>query len=237
MRISDMNWMQVEENLRSDDRAVLPLGSTEQNAWLSLSTDSILAERVSMEAAEPLGVPVFPALAYGITPAFMAYPGTLTLRMETYLRVVGDLLDSLARHGFRRIVLVNGHGGNRSVDMFAAEWMASRSATLADVQVKYHEWWCAPRTWRRTLEIDPAASHASWMENFPWTRLAGVTMPGQPASMDLRAYAPRAVGVQLREQVGSGNFGGLYQRSDEEMLSLWQVAVAETREVIDQGWA
>src|SRR5512145_3050964 len=103
MRISEMNWQQVEDYLAHDDRAVLPLGSTEQHAYLSLSVDSILSERVAIEAAEPLGVPVFPALAYGITPYFRAYPGSLTLRVETYLRVVRDLLDGLAEHGFRRI--------------------------------------------------------------------------------------------------------------------------------------
>ena len=55
--------MQLEEYLRGDDRIVLPLGSTEQHAYLSLGTDNILAERVAVEAAEPLGVPVLPVLA------------------------------------------------------------------------------------------------------------------------------------------------------------------------------
>ncbi len=88
MRISEMNWMMVEEYLKSDDRAVLPLGCTEQHAYLSLSVDSILAERLAVEAADPLGVPVFPVLAYGITPYFRAFPGTVTLRVETYMSIV-----------------------------------------------------------------------------------------------------------------------------------------------------
>jgi creatinine amidohydrolase len=92
MRISDMNWMMVEEYLKRDDRCVLPLGSTEQHAYLSLSVDNILAERIAAEAAEPLGVPVFPVVAYGITPYFRAFPGSITLRVDTYLRVVGDIL-------------------------------------------------------------------------------------------------------------------------------------------------
>ena len=112
MKIEDCNWMQVESYLQADNRCVVPLGSTEQHAQLSLSVDSILSERVAAEAAEPLGVPVFPVLAYGITPYFMAYPGTVTLRTGTYLRVMRDILDSLARAGFRRILLCNGHGGN-----------------------------------------------------------------------------------------------------------------------------
>src|SRR5260370_38260294 len=107
-----MNWMQVADYLTRDDRAVVPLGSTEQHAYLSLGTDAILAERVAVEAAEPLGVPVFPVLAYGITPYFLAFPGSVSLRVSTYVALVGAMIDALAGQGFRRIVLVNGHGGN-----------------------------------------------------------------------------------------------------------------------------
>src|SRR5213594_4881970 len=114
MRISEMNWMMVEEYLERDNRAVLPLGCTEQHAYLSLSTDSILAERLAVEAAEPLGIPVFPVLAYGITPYFRAFPGTITLRIETYLSILRDILDAMTEQGFRRILIVNGHGGNTS---------------------------------------------------------------------------------------------------------------------------
>ena len=89
MRISTMSWMQVEAQVRRDDRCVVPLGSTEQHAHLSLAVDSILAERVAIEAAEPLGIPVFPVLAYGVTPYFLAYPGTVSLKVGTYLALTG----------------------------------------------------------------------------------------------------------------------------------------------------
>src|SRR5437588_6689733 len=112
MRISDMNWMMVEEYLKRDDRCVLPLGSTEQHAYLSLSVDSILAERIAVEAAEPLGVPVFPVVAYGITPYFRAFPGSITLRVETYLRVIRYILSAMAERGFKVILIVKGHGGH-----------------------------------------------------------------------------------------------------------------------------
>ena len=79
MRIRNLNWMQLEAYLESDDRIVLPVGSTEQHAYLSLETDNILAERASAEAAEPLGVPVLPVIAYGVT-GFTAYPGSPTLQ-------------------------------------------------------------------------------------------------------------------------------------------------------------
>jgi len=70
MRVSQMDWRMVEDWTRHDDRCVLPLGSTEQHAGLSLMVDAILAERVAVEAAEPLGIPVFPAVPYGLAPYF-----------------------------------------------------------------------------------------------------------------------------------------------------------------------
>jgi creatinine amidohydrolase len=224
-----MNWMQVEAYLRGDDRAVLPIGSTEQHSHLSLSVDSILAERVAVEAAEPLGVPVFPVLSYGVTPYFLAFPGTVSLRVETHLAVVRDILDSLAGAGFRRILIVNGHGGNNAVQQFAQEWLVGRP----DCRLAFHNWWNAPLTGAKVRDIDPNASHASWMENFPWTRLPGVAMPETPREMldvaRIRMLDPAGV----REYIGDGNFGGRYQRSDDEMSAIWNVAVAETRSAID----
>ena len=232
MRISETNWSQVEAYLKRDDRAVLPVGSTEQHAHLSLNVDGILSERVAAEAAEPLGVPVFPVVNYGITPYFMAYPGTVTMKVETFLRVIGDILDSLYAHGFRRIVVVNGHGGNAPAQSLIAERMGERPGLKA----KFYNWYNAPKTWATVKEIDPVASHASWMENFPWTRVKGVEQPTQRKPMvdldRLRSMNPR----EIRAHIGDGNYGGCYQKSDAEMLALWQVAVEETRQVIESGW-
>jgi creatinine amidohydrolase len=222
-----MNWMQVEEYLRRDDRAVLPLGSVEQHAYLSLGTDAILAERVAIEAAEPLGVPVFPVVAYGITPYFLSFPGSVSLRVSTYIALVRDILDSLAGHGFRRILLVNGHGGNSPAASFAPEWMAEHPK----VTLVFHNWWNAPRTWQAVQETDPVASHGSWMENFPWNRVAPAPAGQKPmADMDkLRRLAPAAV----RDLIGDGNYGGAYEKPDEQMLRIWQIAVEETRSLIN----
>ena len=232
MRIAEMNWMQVEQHVTRDRRAVLPMGSTEQHAQLSLCVDAILADRVSVEAAQPLAVPVFPALNYGLTPSFVDYAGTVTLRLSTLCALVCDVLDGMVRSGFRQIVIVNGHGGNAPAHGAILEWLNSNRG----VQVKWHNWYNAPQTWAKVKSIDPVASHASWMENCPWTRLAGVTPPTDPKPMlDLARYQRLDPGAK-KTLVGDGNFGGLYQRSDVEMLALWDVAVAETRSIITDDW-
>jgi creatinine amidohydrolase len=233
MRVSESNWQQIETYLKTDDRAILPLGSTEQHAGLSLSVDSILSEKVAADAAAPFGIPVFPVVAYGITPYFLSYPGTISIRQETYISLVRDILDGLRRQGFRRILIVNGHGGNQPAGSLAIEWMADNP----DTAVKFHNWWNAPKTLAKVQEIDTVASHASWMENFPWTRLEGVKQPTQQKPMidlaRMRVMSPDAVKAYL----GDGNFGGYYERPDQEMQAIWDVAVQETRALLEGGWA
>jgi creatinine amidohydrolase len=75
------------------------------------------------------------------------------------------------------------------------------------------------------------------MENFPWTRVPGVVQPqGQKPMVDfnrLQRLDPGARKVML----GDGNYGGVYERSDAEMMALWDVAVEETRDLIASDWA
>lgn len=232
MRITDMNWFQVESYLKTDDRCIVPLGSTEQHAYLSLSVDSLLAERVALEAAEPLGVPVFPVLHYGVAPYFRTYPGTITLRVETYIQIIRDMLDSLRDTGFKRIVLVNGHGGNRPAGAIAQEWAMQPQG----VKVKFYNWWNAPKTWARMQQIYPLGTHASWMENFPWTRLANVVMPAEAKPAFDLGLMDVLNATEQRGVLGDGSFGGPYQMPDEDMLAMWAVAVEETRALLTDGW-
>ncbi len=233
MLISEMNWMQVEQFLAKDDRCILPAGSTEQHAYLSLCVDAILAARLAREVGARANVPVFPVIPYGLAQQWTAFPGTVTLRVETYLALIRDALDSIRRAGFRRILLINGHGGNAPAQGMLREWMMDNP----DSTVKWHNWYNAPRTWQKVLETDPVGSHASWMENYPWTRLAGVSLPkGAKAQTDLNHLALMTP-QKTREQLDDGNMGGRYQRPDAEMLAIWQVALDETLALLEGGWS
>jgi creatinine amidohydrolase len=222
--------MQLEAYLERDDRIVLPLGSTEQHAYLSLGADNILAERVAVEAAEPLGVPVLPVLAYGITPAFAAYPGSPSVSEETYRRLLEELLQSLYDQGFRRFLLVNGHGGNAPAAGTVAQWAARTDGARA----VFHNWWNSPRILELVERIDPDGSHASWTENFPWTRLPGIELPQEhkPRVELDRSREP----AEIRRVLGDGCLGGWYERGDDEVLAIWNAGVAEVRELLETGW-
>jgi creatinine amidohydrolase len=233
VRARELNWMHVEQYLAREDRVVLPLGSTEQHGYLSLETDNILAERVSAEAAEPLGVLVLPVVPYGLTPSFAAYPGSPSLRLGTYVDVLRDLLDSLHGQGFRRFLLVNGHGGNVPAGSVVREWAMAHPET----QAIFHSWWSSPRVEATAKEVDPEPSHANWFENFPWTRLAGVELPRErkpPLEQD--AYRAAAGPQGVRELLGDGVFEGAYELPDEQVAAVWRAGVEEVRELLESGW-
>ena len=222
--------MQVEAYLERDDRVVLPIGSTEQHGYLSLATDVILAERVAVEAAEPLGVPVLPVLPFGVAPGFTAYPGTVSLRMETLVTVLREVLDTLHGQGFRRFLVVNGHGGNTGAEEPLLDWARGRDGA----RLRFHSWYAGERALAAAEALYPHPTHANWFENFPWTRLAGVAMPS--AEKPVPEIDEFGDPLRVRETLGDGTFGGAYERPDEEMLGLWRVAVAEVRELLETGW-
>jgi creatinine amidohydrolase len=226
MKLEDCNWVQVEAYLERDDRIVLPIGSTEQHAYLSLGTDTILAHRVSVEAAEPLGVLVLPPMPFGIAPGFAAFPGTVSLRRDTLASVLVDALDTLHGQGFRGFLVVNGHGGNLPVGELLDQWADARE----EARLRFHSWWDSPAVRAVAEQIHPEATHASWFENFPWTRLAGVELPGaeKPPVTDVEALRELDAGA-VRAAIGDGSYGGPYAVPDEEALRVWDAGVTEVR--------
>jgi creatinine amidohydrolase len=234
VRVFDANWMQIEEYLKRDDRVVLPTGSTEQHGYLSLGTDAILAERVAAQAAEPLGIPVLPVLPFGMAPYFAAFPGSMSLRITTYIEVLRDLLDTLAAQGFRRIAIVNGHGGNAPVTGFIREWICQPRPER--VQVLFHSWYNAPRTAAAASRFDDEQLHGGWVENFAWTRVSGASPPDGAAPVISRDVAGLLDPAQMRAAAPDGVLGGAYARPDEDMQVVWDAGVAEVTELLENGW-
>ncbi len=114
-RLAGMTWAEAEAALEMARLAILPTGSIEQHGpHLALETDTLIAANLASRLAEELGpdAVLLPRLDYGLSEHHLHFPGTLTLRPETYLRVLADIIESLAHWGQRRVLIVNGHGGN-----------------------------------------------------------------------------------------------------------------------------
>ncbi len=115
--ISEMTTEEVKKALEKTDMVMVPFGSTEQHSkHLPLGTDSIITYEVTKKAAEKINkefpVLVAPLISIGKSIEHMAFDGTITFQRETLAKIVMDISRSMIKHGFKKIVLINGHGGN-----------------------------------------------------------------------------------------------------------------------------
>jgi creatinine amidohydrolase len=105
-----MTWPDVEHYLRTSDVVLLPVGSTEQHArHAPLGTDTLIATRLAEDAARQAAVVCAPPLHFGWSPHHMVLPGTISIDAPILQGLVFQIVRSLAQHGFKRFVLVNGH--------------------------------------------------------------------------------------------------------------------------------
>jgi creatinine amidohydrolase len=138
MRWEELTSAEIGMLDRDKTVVILPLGAVEQHGnHLPLGTDTLVAQAVSLAAAEADGdTVVMPPPWYGFSPHHMRFPGSVTLRVETLMAVVEDVAASVVRHNFRRLLVVNGHGGNiGAIDVLAStlgnqHYGAARIATL-----------------------------------------------------------------------------------------------------------
>lgn len=114
---SDMKWPEVEKMAKKEAMVILPIGSTEQHGpHLPLNTDTTSAFEIAKRAAEKVSnkfpTLVLPPIWTGYSPHHMDFPGTITLSSKTFINLVFEICKSVIKHGFKRIILLNGHMGN-----------------------------------------------------------------------------------------------------------------------------
>lgn len=111
--LMDITQPEAEALLKGSGTVIIPTGSVEQHGpHLPCGTDWVAALVFARAVAERLGALVVPFAPMGITPFHMGFAGTVTLRHETFVEVMLDLATSVARHGARRLIVMNWHEGN-----------------------------------------------------------------------------------------------------------------------------
>lgn len=189
MRLQLATWPQVEAYLDRSRAIILPIGSTEQHGPTGLiGTDALCADAIAIRVGERMDVMVAPVLAVGMAQHHMAFPGSMTLRPSTLLAVMRDCLTSLVRHGFERVLVVNGHGGN------AATVQAAFAETHMDLdglsprpplRTRLVNWWEMPQVDALSRQLYGAAvgAHATPPE-------LAVTWALHPETADPRVLSP-----------------------------------------------
>jgi creatinine amidohydrolase len=227
MRLEDLNWMDVENYLKNDDRLIVVLGACEQHGYLSLLTDVKVPLALADAASQQTGVLVSPPLNFGSSPYFLAYPGTFSLRLSTLLDVVEDLVRSAYRHGFRRILVLNGHGGNDPGRGRLYE-VADQSPGLS---LAWYAWWTASSVLEVAQRHQLKPAHANWLEAFPFT-----TVGMLPEGEKLPPSVPGLLGAREARQVyGDGSFGGPYRVDPDVMEELFTAALRDVLQLLQFG--
>lgn len=111
--MQDLTWEEVEGYLAHDDIAIIPVGATEQHGPAGpLGVDSYVAITLAEDTAQRAGVLCTPPVWFGDSSHHGGFPGTISIRTETQIALMRDICRSLVKHGFRKIILVNGHKGS-----------------------------------------------------------------------------------------------------------------------------
>ena len=159
IRLQLRSWPEVEAYLEGCKGVIVPLGSTEQHGPTgAIGTDALTAEAVALEVGRRTGVLVTPAQAFGMAEHHLGFAGTMSLQPATLLAVIHDLVLSLARHGFERIYVINGHGGNIATTKaaFAQAYGTAASRGLANagsLRCKLANWFMAPEAMGLAREL------------------------------------------------------------------------------------
>jgi len=224
MRLADLNWFDVERYLEEDDRLIFILGACEQHAYLSLLTDVLIPQALADAASKESGVLVAPALNFGSSPYFLHYPGTMSLRLRTLLDVVEDLVRSVYEQGFRRLLFLNGHGGNEPVRGRLYE-LANE---FPDLKLRWYSWWLSNSVAQIAQKYQLKPAHANWLEAFSFTRVSdlpeGEKLPPVIAGLSSSHEARRIF--------GDGSFGGAYQVGSEIMDEMFAASLEDIRQLL-----
>jgi creatinine amidohydrolase len=230
VRLAEMSWPEITA-VAPQRPAVIPIAAVEQHGrHLPVFTDSMLLGEVVRRAAEPLGDRVVwtPLLWLGNSHHHLDFAGTLSAGPRTYLDILGDLLDNLVRHGFRRVVLLNGHGGNivpAQQAVFEARQRYRDRADLLFLAATYWQLGGKPDQVDRTI-VQTQMGHACEWETSMILHLApslvGKLSEIEPVSPAM-PFEPAAQGWITKERSGRGHIGDPARATAQKGETLFRI--------------
>jgi creatinine amidohydrolase len=202
------------------------LGATEQHGHLALGNDTLNAVELAKRSAIAEGVLLAPPLNYGVSTLMTAFPGTLSLSVETFAHAVQDLVRSAYRGGFRNLMFFNGNGPHFMMLPYLTELMADLDGLICD----WFEWFTEPQVVALLEEISPRGeTHANWGENWPASRPTEYIVPPDEPWWEYRRNVFLHGPHEVREKAPSGSFGGPQEMADTDMERVISLAVELAR--------
>jgi creatinine amidohydrolase len=175
-KLEELNWMEFSRLVpKKTDAVLVPVGTVEAHGVTGLGTDNQIPLSISERVAATVSAMVAPCINYGITKSLLPYPGSVTMTPEAFERYVFEVVCGLADAGFRRIVFMNGHGGNTEALKNVSFRLFREKKTYSAVL----DWWtlCAD-------EIKQVYGHVGGHAGTDETAMVQVDHPGDVRKQD-----------------------------------------------------
>jgi creatinine amidohydrolase len=155
----ELRRTEFEKAVKADGVVIIPVGSTEQHGnHLPINTDANCCFTIAQRAAQTIDefpVLVLPAIWTGYSPHHMTYPGSITLKYDTFVALLTEVATSVYAHGFKKILFLNGHGGNSAT--IAA--MRTKLAFEEGVSAMGFDYWEIPSVPEQLMKIVNQSDH------------------------------------------------------------------------------
>lgn len=236
-----LTWPEVKEYLRSNDIILLPTGSTEQHGkHLALDNDAFTALEISKKVAERTGVLVAPAVPFGYSPHHMGFPGTITIPFETLVNLYKEICKSLLRHGFKKIVIMNAHGGNTNAIAETLRRIKEETGMIVYSTMVFPGSW-ANQVVRET--ITTSGGHADELETSVAMYLGQRVLkeqaekgvpPSTASTLRLRFAGKVATAADFHERTISGSIGDPTLGTEEKGRKVTEAGISEIVSFIEE---
>ncbi len=208
----ELTQPEIAVQLKSSPLVILPTGSVEQHGpHLPAGTDTFAANVIAAAVAERMDGLVLPATPFGVTPMHMPFESTITLTPDTYMRVVTETCVSTAKHGARRLLILNWHEGNIPSLAIAAEALhRDHGMSVLTVQACY----VAEELYGKTCN--------------------GLTHGGEIEALAVLAYRPELVHLDRIDYSSDDGHG--HKMDKLRRTRSYQPVLTDIRSIAPTGW-
>ena len=235
MRLTDMKWPEVA-GLSKDTPVLIPVAALEQHGrHMPLFTDSMLAGEIVRRVEEQMSdqVLVAPMMWFGNSHHHMDFPGTLSAEPRLYIDLLNNLLDNFIAHGFKRLVLFNGHGGNDVPGKQAVFETRQKHRQRKDLALLFATYWnLEPEAWKAHPDLEQRVmGHACEWETSMMLRIAPHLVGDLAATTEVPfgdAFEPATRGWIMGDRSEPGHVGDARKASAEKGEALFAAFTAAT---------